>query len=415
MPVRQRLLRLAPALTFLLLNLFLALSLGGYDPADAPGSGAEPANHSPLLSNPCGPVGATLAHVSFNTWAGRRGCCSWDWPPSTSCSWPGARFPTAWAPLSVLRLVLAVAAGLIHKFAPGLRPSPPVGSGGYIGALVAMFLVSHFGPYGMLLIMVSAGVFGLGSATTCSSSGRSGKLDLGAVPARPSPRRQGPGAAAGRGLHASRGPELAGRDAAGLARSAGSTRPHRRDQRADVGSAARSAHDPAAHCQRPGRPCLPARRARCALSSFRRASCSSPRAFPDPGARGQDPRPGHAAGAHAARFRLPGSRRPDRHRPGDHSVRDRAGGRAAGLEDHEPGRRPGHRAGGAERPDRGADPGQDDRRHRGPQRPPRRGPAGRGDRERGVEFPAECKIPLFLGKDVKGHPWSSTWPRCPTC
>ncbi len=66
MPVRQHLLSLAPALVFLLLNLFLALSLGGYDPADAPGSGAEPANQSPFLSNPCGPVGATLAHVSFN-------------------------------------------------------------------------------------------------------------------------------------------------------------------------------------------------------------------------------------------------------------------------------------------------------------------------------------------------------------
>ena len=66
MLVRQRLLRSAPALTFLLLNLFLALSLGGYDPADAPGSGAEPPNRSPMLSNPCGPVGATLAHVLFN-------------------------------------------------------------------------------------------------------------------------------------------------------------------------------------------------------------------------------------------------------------------------------------------------------------------------------------------------------------
>ena len=36
MLVRQRLLRSAPALIFLLVNLFLALSLGGYDPADAP-------------------------------------------------------------------------------------------------------------------------------------------------------------------------------------------------------------------------------------------------------------------------------------------------------------------------------------------------------------------------------------------
>ena len=50
---------------------------------------------------------------------------------------------------------------MIHKFAPGIRPSPPVGSGGYTGALVATFLFSHFGPYGMLLIMVSAGAFGL--------------------------------------------------------------------------------------------------------------------------------------------------------------------------------------------------------------------------------------------------------------
>ena len=102
MPVRQRLLRLVPALIFLLLNLFLALSLGGYDPADAPGSGAEPANESPLLSNPCGPVGATLAHVLFNV----LGWSSWllllGLAPSTSWSWPDARYPTAWAPRWVL-------------------------------------------------------------------------------------------------------------------------------------------------------------------------------------------------------------------------------------------------------------------------------------------------------------------------
>ena len=95
------------------------------------------------------------------SWAGRRGWCSWDWSPSTSWSWPDARLPTASAPRLGFGLVLAVAAGMIHKFAPGIRPSPPVGSGGYTGALVATFLFSHFGPYGMLLIMVSAGAFGL--------------------------------------------------------------------------------------------------------------------------------------------------------------------------------------------------------------------------------------------------------------
>ena len=161
MPVRQRLLHLAPALIFLLLNLFLALSLGGYDPADAPGSGAEPANHSPLLSNPCGPVGATLAHVSFNI----LGWSSWllllGLAAANVLVVARRKVPDRLGPALGFGLVLAVSAGMIHKFAPGIRPSPPVGSGGYIGALVATFLFSHFGPYGMLLIMVSAWAFGL--------------------------------------------------------------------------------------------------------------------------------------------------------------------------------------------------------------------------------------------------------------
>ncbi|MGA7498571.1 MAG: DNA translocase FtsK 4TM domain-containing protein [Isosphaeraceae bacterium] len=161
MPVRQPLLRLAPALTFLLLNLFLALSLGGYDPADAPGSGAEPANHSPLLSNPCGPVGATLAHMSFNilgwsSWLLLLGLAAVNVLVVTR-----RKVADRVGPALGFALLLAASAGMIHKFAPGIRPSPPVGSGGYTGALVATFLFSHFGPYGMLLIMVSAGAFGL--------------------------------------------------------------------------------------------------------------------------------------------------------------------------------------------------------------------------------------------------------------
>ena len=58
-------------------------------------------------------------------------------------------------------LVLVVAAGLIHKLAPTLMPSPAVGSGGYVGALAAIFLEVHFGPVGMRLILAAAGLFGL--------------------------------------------------------------------------------------------------------------------------------------------------------------------------------------------------------------------------------------------------------------
>ena len=145
----------------MLLNLFLALSLGGYDPADAPGWGAQPPNRSPLLSNPCGPVGATLAHVLYSV-------LGWSsWLLLLGMLAVNILFVTRrqvtdrTSPALGFGLLLLVASGLIQKFGPGIRPSPPVGSGGYAGALVFTFLFGHFGPYGMLLIMLSAGVFGL--------------------------------------------------------------------------------------------------------------------------------------------------------------------------------------------------------------------------------------------------------------
>jgi S-DNA-T family DNA segregation ATPase FtsK/SpoIIIE len=60
---RQRLTRNGPASALLLAIIFLALSLAHYDPADPPGHTTEPARSSP--ANPCGPVGATLAHALF--------------------------------------------------------------------------------------------------------------------------------------------------------------------------------------------------------------------------------------------------------------------------------------------------------------------------------------------------------------
>ncbi len=128
-----------------------------------------------------------------------------------------------------------------------------------------------------------------------------------------------------------------------------------------------------------------------------------PGRLPRPGARGQDPQPGDAAGADPARLRLPGPRRADRHRAGHHPVRDRARGRPAGLEGHRPGRRPGDRPGGAERPDRRADPGQDDGGHRGPQRPPQHGPAGRRHRRRARAVPG-VPHPAVPGQGRQGRP-----------
>jgi DNA segregation ATPase FtsK/SpoIIIE, S-DNA-T family len=159
MSVRQRVLHSAPLIAFALAIVFLALSLGGYDPADPPGHGAEPVNQPP--TNPCGPVGAVFAHILFNTlgwssWLLLLGLAVVNLLVTTR-----RPVPDKLGPAIGFGLVLVVAAGFMHKIAPALMPSPAVGSGGYVGALVAIFLEVHFGPVGMRLILAAAGLFGL--------------------------------------------------------------------------------------------------------------------------------------------------------------------------------------------------------------------------------------------------------------
>ncbi len=58
-------------------------------------------------------------------------------------------------------ITLFAGAGFIHRLAPGLTPSPTVGTGGYIGATVAIFLEAYFHLTGMILILAAIGLFGL--------------------------------------------------------------------------------------------------------------------------------------------------------------------------------------------------------------------------------------------------------------
>ncbi len=156
---RQRLARFGPASALLLAAVFLALSLSGYDPADAPGAATEPANAP--TANPCGPVGATVAHLLFATlgWAAYLVLLA-------LVALDVLLFRRRAVPEKALRLLgaalaVTVAAALGHRFASGLRQIPPVGAGGYVGALVAIFLEGQFGLAGMLLILAAAGVVGL--------------------------------------------------------------------------------------------------------------------------------------------------------------------------------------------------------------------------------------------------------------
>jgi S-DNA-T family DNA segregation ATPase FtsK/SpoIIIE len=156
---RQRLARNGPALALLLGWIFLAFSLAGYQPADAPGLAAEPANVTP--ANPCGPVGATLAFVLFQVLGWSSHLLLLGLAVVDLFLFRRRRVPEPGLQLGGFVLLVAVAAGLLQRFCPGLERSPPVGSGGYLGALALTFLEGEFGPAGMFLILGAGGLTGL--------------------------------------------------------------------------------------------------------------------------------------------------------------------------------------------------------------------------------------------------------------
>lgn len=156
---RPRLRRNGRGLTLLFACVFLALSLGGYDPADPPGTAAVPAN-SPA-ANPCGPVGAMLAHALLSTvgWASvlvLLGLVVVD-----ILIFRRRAVPEKGWRLAGFGLVLIVASTVAQWTLGTILRSPPVGPGGYVGAATRAFLAAQFGPIGTVLILVAAGSVGL--------------------------------------------------------------------------------------------------------------------------------------------------------------------------------------------------------------------------------------------------------------
>ncbi|WP_165075759.1 FtsK/SpoIIIE family DNA translocase [Paludisphaera rhizosphaerae] len=162
MLLRQRLFRSAPGLAFLVVNLFLGLSLLGYDPADAQRwrAAAGDVAAGTAIANPCGPVGARLAQaaqVTFGwaSWLGLAALLAINLLVARGKR-PHDRIGST---LGFLQILVVVAA-LIDKFGASLRPSAAVGPGGYAGALAATMLETHFGLAGMLLILAAGALIG---------------------------------------------------------------------------------------------------------------------------------------------------------------------------------------------------------------------------------------------------------------
>lgn len=161
---RQRLKQHGRATALLFACAFLALSLVGYDPADPPGSAVSPANDP--VRNPCGPVGAALAHLAFQTvgWSAYLillGLLVLDLLLFRRRAVPekaGAALGFALIVATASAVLGAVDAG---KGALVFDRSPPVGSGGYLGALASTFLAGQLGKAGFALVLLAIGLVGL--------------------------------------------------------------------------------------------------------------------------------------------------------------------------------------------------------------------------------------------------------------
>jgi len=156
---RERLARHVWACALLLFVAFLGLSLAGYDPADPPGTATRPAHTS--ATNLCGPVGATLAHLGFSGFGLASFGLLWGLLVVDVYLFRRHRIPDPSLRAFGLFLVVAVVAALLRRFGDGLQPRPPIGTGGYLGALGVVVLEGQFGLAGMMLILAATALVGL--------------------------------------------------------------------------------------------------------------------------------------------------------------------------------------------------------------------------------------------------------------
>ena len=155
----RRLRRNAQGLALLFGCVFLALSLVGYNPADPPGAAANPPNFPP--ANPCGPVGAALAHmlqsgVGWGAYLVLFALLVLDW-----LTFRRRPVPEKSLRIAGFGLVLLVVSASLTALAPGLRPCPSVGPGGFLGAIGIAVLGQQFGAVGTVLILTATGLIGL--------------------------------------------------------------------------------------------------------------------------------------------------------------------------------------------------------------------------------------------------------------
>lgn len=140
------------------LGLFLAASLIGYDPADWPGGAADPPQFPP--ANPCGPVGSILAAlviqgIGWGVLVAYAGAALWGY-----AVWRGRNgrgIAPRLAGLGVFALITAI---LLDRWIPAPGRVPPVGPGGWIGGIAGNALAESFGTVGTIFVLIAVAAVG---------------------------------------------------------------------------------------------------------------------------------------------------------------------------------------------------------------------------------------------------------------
>ena len=148
------------ALVALAVIVFLTLSLIDYNPDDSPGHALTPALSPP--TNLCGPVGASLAHFLMVSCG--RGSFALVYAAAAITFLLIRQRPInePLPPAFGLLLVVLVVATLYQKFDPAAQPGPPVGAGGYVGSALFGLVEGQLGPAGFLLALGTLGLVGVG-------------------------------------------------------------------------------------------------------------------------------------------------------------------------------------------------------------------------------------------------------------
>lgn len=171
---------------------FLALSLAGYDPSDPPSTTtwrAEPITPR----NPCGPIGATIAHALYVSVGAAAYLVLWGLIVGAARAMVGRHDRTLAARCAGLAIVIASVAAALHAIVPAWSPAPAVGPGGYIGAWLASFSLAQIGPVGRVLGLMTLGVAGAALAfdTFVAWPARAvWRAATGLLPRRAAPRQQ---------------------------------------------------------------------------------------------------------------------------------------------------------------------------------------------------------------------------------